>query len=157
MNYTFNANSIPTSRIVNEDYFPAIVEFSSEELNNHFIEFNYKDSDMFEISVHPDTHELKRFSLTLCNHYSFSTSELTVPDAANGTLIIDGPDVTECEAFMTKVFTNGIQIVTSDKQPCTYCRSGHLVFAIADDKTVTSVYIVNLNAEDIKHIKDELI
>ena len=69
MQYTFNKNRNISSTFIKEDYFPAIVEFSSEELNNHFIEFNFSDTDMFEISVNPKTRELKRFTLTLCNHF----------------------------------------------------------------------------------------
>ena len=38
MNYKFDPTTSVHSVFVAEDYFPAIIEYSSEELNNHFIE-----------------------------------------------------------------------------------------------------------------------
>ena len=51
MNYTFDTTTNIKSRFISEDYFPAIVQFSPEELNNHFIEYSYNDTDMFELVV----------------------------------------------------------------------------------------------------------
>ncbi|SCY14182.1 hypothetical protein SAMN02910371_01194 [Butyrivibrio sp. INlla14] len=72
MNYIIHTTKTATSKFIPEDYFPAIVEFSDEELNNHFIEYNYKDSDMFELSVHPKTHFaiLLKAQVVCTNYYS---------------------------------------------------------------------------------------
>lgn len=53
MNYNFSNSSTMTSSTIIEDYFPVIIEYDKEELNNKFIEFNYQDTDMLEISVNP--------------------------------------------------------------------------------------------------------
>lgn len=38
MKYTFANNQKCFSTFIAEEYFPIIIEFSKEELNNHFIE-----------------------------------------------------------------------------------------------------------------------
>ena len=156
MQYTFNKNINIKSTFIKEDYFPAIVEFSSEELNNHFIEFNFSDTDMFEISVNPETRELKRFTLTLCNHFIIEDRSLLPPTYETGSLSIDGPDKTECSAFYVKVFNNGLLIETSHEVATKHVRSGHLIFGLSSSDEVTAVYIVDLTSDEIDHVKSEL-
>lgn len=157
MQYTFNKNKNTNSTFIKEDYFPAIVEFSSEELNNHFIEFNFSDTDMFELSVNPDTRELKRFTLTLCNHFSIEDKLLSLPTYETGSLSIDGPDKTECSAFSVKVFNNGLIIETSREIATKHLKSGHLIFGLSSSDEVTDVYITDLTSDEIAHVKSELI
>ena len=156
MNYEIDTDLKTKSTFISEEYFPAIIEFSSEELNNHFIEFNYKDTDMFELSVHPKTHALKRFSLTLCNHYEFSEALLESPVCDEGTLYITGPDSTECSTFDATVYKNGMRIVLSDVAADKYIKSGNLVFALTDKNEVVSVSLIDLSEQEISHIKSEL-
>ena len=72
MEYKFDASIQMESTFVAEEYFAAIINFSPEELNNHFIEFKYNNTDMFEISVHiidgPDTTECETFMVNLYNN-----------------------------------------------------------------------------------------
>ena len=156
MNYEINTNLKTKSKFIFEDYFPAIIEFSSEELNNHFIEFNYKDTDMFELSVHPKTHALKRFSLTLCNHYEFSETLLVSPVCDEGTLYITGPESTECSTFVATVYKNGMRIILSNATADKYIKSGNLVFALTDNNLVVSVSLIDLSEKEVSHIKSEL-
>ena len=156
MHYTFSKNQNITSTFIKEEYFPAIVEFSSEELNNHFIEFNYSDTDMFELSVNPETKELKRFSLTLCNHFTIENRPLTLPTYEVGTLSIAGPDKTECATFSVKVFKDGLMIETSPKSASKYFKSGHLIFGLSSSDEVTSVYVTDLTRDEITHVISEL-
>lgn len=156
MQYTFNKNINIKSTFIKEDYFPAIVEFSSEELNNHFIEFNFSDTDMFELSVNPETRELKRFTLTLCNHFTIEDKSLLPPTYETGSISIDGPDKTECSAFSVKVFNDGLLIETSHEVATKHIKSGHLIFGLSSFDEVTAVYISDLTSDEIAHVKSEL-
>ena len=156
MQYTFNRNKKINSTFIKEDYFPAIVEFSSEELNNHFIELNFSDTDMFELSVSPATKELKRFTLTLCNHFIIEDKSLSLPTYEVGSFAIDGPDKTECSAFSVKVFNDGLMIETSHDVTSKHLRSGHLIFGLSSSDEVTTVYIADLTSDEIAHVKSEL-
>lgn len=156
MQYKFDNNKAIRSNFIKEDYFPAIVEFSSEELNNHFIEFNFSDTDMFELSVNPKTRELKRFTLTLCNHFTIVDKSLSLPSYEVGSISIDGPDITECSKFSVKVFNNGLMIETSHEVASKHLRSGHLVFGISSSDEITAIYIADLTNDEISHVKSEL-
>lgn len=156
MQYNFNRNIDLHSKFIKEEYFPAIVEFSSEELNNHFIEFSFSDTDMFELVVSPETRELKRFTLTLCNHFTIVDKSLSLPSYEAGSISIDGPDKTECSAFSVKVFNNGLMIETSHETASKHLRSGHLVFGLSSSDEVTAIYIVDLTCDEIAHVESEL-
>lgn len=156
MNYSFDTSTKAQSKFVIEEYFPAIVEFSPEELNNYFIEFNYKDSDMFELSVHPKTHTLKRFSLTLCNHYEIKEASMCLPPYVNGTITITGPESTECKMFLAVVYTDGLQILLSNAPASYFYKTGQLIFAISEEGEVISVYLTDLAEEELSHLRNEL-
>ena len=87
MNYTFDATTTIKSRFISEDYFPAIVQFSSEELNNRFIEYSYNATDMFELVGNSKNGMIKQFTLTLCNHFEEQDTNLCIPDAREGTIL----------------------------------------------------------------------
>ena len=156
MNFTFDATTKAYSQFVIDEYFPAILEFSSEELNNHFIEFNYKDTDMVELSVHPKTHALKRFSLTLCNHHEIKDEPMSIPSCSDGKIAITGPDTTECKVFLAVVYTDGLQIRLSDAVTSRYYKTGQLIFAISEDGELTNLYLTDLTEEELSHIRTEL-
>ena len=156
MDFTFDTTSKAQSKFISEDYFPAIVEFSSEELNNHFIEFNYKDTDMLELSAHSKTHALKRLTLTLCNHHEFVNENMIFPSCGEGSLFIEGPDSTECSKFMLKVYNNGAKLELSDKPAVKHIKSGILIFSFSNDNELVTVYITNLTEKQLSHIKREL-
>ena len=136
--------------------YTAIVEFSSEELNNHFLEFNFKDTDMFELSVHPKTHALKRFTLTLCNHYKIMETALDCPICEDGSLFIEGPDSTECNTFLLQVYNNGVRVKLSDSPVNMNIKSGNLIFSLSGDKELISVIISDLTENELSHIRKEL-
>lgn len=156
MNYSFDASQRVHSVFVAEDYFPAIIEYSSEELNNHFIEYSFQDVDMLEFAVHPITHTLKRVSLTLCNHYEIIDSPISVPECEEGAMLIVGPDTTECQKFLACVYTDGLSITLSDQPIALYRKSGNVVFAFSDNDELVSLYLVGLTSGDVFHIKTEL-
>lgn len=157
MIYSFDNNTTTSSRFIQEDYFPVIIEYSSEELNNKFLEFNYTDTDMFEISVNPETYEIKRFSLTLCNHFSFVNAKMMIPKYEEGILHISGPATTECSLFNTIVYEDGLEIIVSSESASIYLKTGQLIFALTDNNELTSVFITDLTANNIDHAKAELI
>ncbi len=157
MNYKIDTKMKTQSKFIAEDYFPAIVEFSSEELNNHFIEYNYKDTDMFELSVHPKTHALKRFSLTLCNHYEILDMAMELLVFDEGLLFIEGPDSTECDTFLLQVYRNGLKIKLSDVPAEKNIRSGILTFSLSEKDELVAVYISDLSEQELSHVKTELI
>ena len=111
---------------------------------------------MFELSVNPETKELKRFTLTLCNHFTIENRPLTLPTYEVGTLSIAGPDKTECATFSVKVFKDGLMIETSPKSASKYFKSGHLIFGLSSSDEVTSVYITDLTRDEITHVISEL-
>lgn len=156
MEYKFDASIQMESTFVAEEYFAAIINFSLEELNNHFIEFKLNNTDMFEISVHPETHKIKRFTLTLCNHFTVINTDLSVPNYIDGTIMIDGPDTIECETFMVNLCNNGMLIKLSDQKPKFCYKSGNIIFAITDNGKLTAVYLINLTKTNVNHIKNEL-
>lgn len=156
MEYTFIKGTSINSTFIQEEFFPAIVEFSSEELNNQFLEFNYKDTDMFELSVTPTSKELKRFTLTLCNHFSVLDEYLSLPDYESGNLIISGPNKTECTTFSVIIFNDGLQITTSNECATIHLKCGQLIFGLTTLGEVTTVYICDLDSAEIEHVKKEL-
>ncbi len=156
MDYTFDTTSKAQSSFISEDYFPAIIEFSSEELNNHFIEYNFKDTDMLELSVHPKTHALKRLTLTLCNHYKFVNELMNYPSCDEGSFFITGPDSIECNTFMLKVYNNGAKLELSDQPAVKHLKSGILIFSFSTDNELVSIYISDLDKKQLSHIKREL-
>ena len=156
MKYKFDASVKMDSTFIAEEYFSAVLSFSSEELNNHFIEFNYKNTDMFEISVHPVTHVIKRFTLTLCNHFSIIDRDISVPDCIDGTMMIFDPDSTECETFTVNLYNNGMAIKLSSQMPGLCYKSGNLVFAVGENDVLTEVYLINLTETEVNHVKNEL-
>ena len=157
MNYIIDTTKTTTSKFIPEDYFPAIVEFNDEELNNHFIEYSYKDSDMFEFSVHPKTHALKRLTLTLCNHFEIIDNALEIPTYDDGAIFIDGESTVECKTFIVSIYNDGAVIKISDITATKYIKTGNLIFAFSNGEELVQVYLVNLSSSDIMHIKDELI
>ena len=144
------------SKFITEDYFPAIVEFSSEELNNRFPEFNYKDTDMSELSVHPETSALKRFTLTLCNHYEIFETALDYPSFEEGLLFIKGPDSTECNTFLLQIYNNGVRIKLSDSPVNKSIKTGNLILSLSENNELISVIISDLSEAELSHIKREL-
>ena len=156
MNYKIDTTAKAQSKFITEDYFPAVVEFSSEELNNHFLEFNFKDTDMFELSVNPKNHALKRFTLTLCNHYEIMETALDYPICEEGSLYIEGPESTECKSFLLQVYSNAAQIKLSDTPVNKNIKSGNLIFSLAKDNELVSVVISDLSETELSHIRREL-
>ena len=156
MKYRIDTAIKTESRFIIEDYFPVILEFSAEELNNHFIEFKYKNTDMFEFAVHRETHAIKRFTLTLCNHYAIIEGNLSVPDSVDGALMLDGPDTNECKTFMVNVYSDGVLIKLSEENPSVYYRTGNLILALTENNELTDVYLVNLSKAESDHVKNEL-
>ena len=156
MYFKLDATQKLQSRFICEEYFPAIIEFSSEELNNHFMEFNYQDTDMFELSVHPKTHALKRFTLTLCNHYEIIDAKMEYPSSTEGVISIDGPTASECNIFILKVYNNGAFIELSDTSAERYIKSGNLIFALSKDHDIVGIYLTDLTEQHVTHIKTEL-
>lgn len=156
MNYSFDKNKTVSSQFIQEDYFPVIIEFSNEELNNRFIEFNYQDSDMFELSVDPNTFELKRFLLTLCNHYALEDASMVIPEYEEGVIYIMGPTSTECPMFEVTVYDNGLRIVTSSETASRYLKCGHLIFALTENNSLASLLITDITPDNLSHVKTEL-
>lgn len=156
MNYTFNNSSKQNSRFIAEEYFPAIVQFSSEELNNRFIEFSYQDTDMFELVGNSETGELKQFTFTLCNHFYESDKTLSVPVADEGTMFLGENNTIQCEKFIAIIYSDGIRIDLSDREACSLYKCGQLVFAFDESNSLISLYVINLSAEDVSHILQEL-
>jgi hypothetical protein len=156
MKYRFDNSTNPTSGFIEEEYIPATIEYSSEELNNHFIEFNYKDSDMLEMAVNPKSKILKRVSLILCNHYSFENATMPIPDADEGCLYIEDSDTTECDTFITRVYLDGIEIILSNNASAKYYRCGNIIFSMDASDTLVSVHFIKLSPQDINHVKNEL-
>lgn len=156
MNYSFYDCKTTHSRFIHEDYFPVIIEFSDEELNNLFMEFTFEDSDMFELAVNPKTYALKRFSLTLCNHYEFKNDDLKLPEYEEGVIHITGPITNKCPSFKAYVYKNGIEITISSEIATKHLKSGHLIFALTENNELTSVLITDLTPDDLHHVKTEL-
>ncbi len=156
MNYTFNNSSKQNSSFIAEEYFPAIVQFSSEELNNRFIEFSYQDTDMFELVGNSETGELKQFTFTLCNHFNESDKPLNVPVADEGIMFLGVNNTVQCEKFIATIYSDGIRIDLSDKEACNIYKCGQLVFAFDKSDSLVSLYVTSLSAEDVSHILQEL-
>ncbi len=156
MKYTFIKNKKSSSVFIAEEYFPIIIEFSKEELNNHFIEFSYQDTDMFEFSVDPESKDLKRFSLTLCNHYSIETGKIKKPASLDSSIAITGPEKMECDTFVVKVYEDGILIEISTNPATKHLRCGQLIFGLTDSDELVTLHIMDLSSSDISHIKKEL-
>ena len=156
MSFFFYNKKYTSSVFKKADYFPAVLEYSNEELNNRFIEYKYKDTDLIEFSINPEDNSLKGFSITLCTHYDCINSTLEKPASQDCIVTYDGPSIIECDFFDVKVFSDGIIITLSKDKPVSFYKSGHLVFSISSYGTLCSLYIVDLVKEEISHVKNEL-
>jgi len=156
MKYTFNNNKIE-SNIVLKEFFPLIVSFSDVELNNSFIEFNYKDTDMVELSVNSKTHIIKQLTLTLVNHYSFIDECTPIPDYEEGAIFITGPHKTECSSFLVSVYNDGLIINMSQSLPKLFYKCGNIIFAFSAHDELSAIYIVDLKQEELNHVRNELL
>ena len=156
MNYTFNTSTSISSTFISEDYFPAIVQFSSEELNNTFIEFKYHDTDMFELVANSNTHEIKQFTLALCNHFDEINDSLNVPNAEDGTMFLNKSETINCDCFEMHIYKDGLCITISSKIASKYLKSGQLVFAFDETNTLVALYVTDLSEENISHVLHEV-
>ena len=111
---------------------------------------------MFELSVHPKTNALKRLTLALCNHYEIMETALDYPTSEEGSLFIEGPDSTECDTFLLRVYSNAVQIKLSDTPVNKSIKTGNLIFSLSEDNKLISVIISDLSEAELAHIKREL-
>lgn len=111
---------------------------------------------MFEFSVDSKSKELKRFSLTLCNHYSIESGNIEEPEFFDGAMVIIGPDKTECDTFQVKVYDNGVLIAVSPSPATKHLKCGQLIFGLTNSDELVSLYIIGLSTSEINHIKNEL-
>ncbi|MCR4814794.1 MAG: hypothetical protein K5879_08200 [Lachnospiraceae bacterium] len=156
MKYKFDNNHVIQSSFKAEDYFPAIVMFSSEELNNRFIEYSYEDTDMFEIVASSDTGVIKQFTLTLCNHFLVHDTDIDNPVTTDGIMYFDKSESIQCDSFLVNIFHDGIRVDVSEKKAKTFLKCGQLVFAFDEADSLSSLYVLNLSEDDIKHILSEI-
>lgn len=156
MNYTFDTTTNIKSRFISEDYFPAIVQFSPEELNNHFIEYSYNDTDMFELVVDSENGIIKQFTLTLCNHFKEQDINMSIPDAKEGSIYFNDTTDVQCDLFVLSIYKDGLHISISDKSAYTFLKCGQLIFALDDTDSLISLYITNLSSDDISHVLREV-
>ena len=156
MNYTFDTQSELKSWFVSEDYFPAIVQFSQEELNNRYVKFSCRDTDMFELVGDSKTGIIKQLTLTLCNTYEIIDKPLPVPNAEVGIMLLNEEEDVECEGFVVKVFQDGLRIDISVNDIHDYFRCGQLVFAFDESDSLVSLFVTDLLSENISHVLREL-
>ena len=156
MNYNFNTSAGINSTFISEDYFPAIVQFSSEELNNNFIEFKYQDSDMFELVSDSKTDEIKQFTLTLCNHFEEVNDHMHVPDAENGIMLLGKSETINCDCFVMRIYKDGLFINVSSKNASKFFKCGQLIFAFDEANTLVALYVTELSEKDISHVLREV-
>lgn len=156
MNYTFNTQNKQFSSFKSEDYFPAIIQFSSEELNNRFVEFSFQDTDMFELVGSSKTGIIKQFTFTLCNHYEELKENMNVPIATEGTMILNNNDSIKCEKFIAYIYDDGIKIDISGKDAIKYFKCGQLIFAFDEMDSLTSLFVTDLSSNEISHVLHEV-
>ena len=156
MYYSFDTSIKINSIFKAEDYFPAIVTFSAEEVNNVFIEFSYRDTDMFELVGSSMDGIIKQFTLTLCNHFEVYDDNMNTPDAMEGTIFFSKNDSIECEMFNLRIYKNGLRIDMSQKRTDKFLKCGQLIFVFADDESLVSLYVTDLSDLDISHVLEEV-
>ena len=156
MDFEFNPAGTQNSYFKAEEYFPAMVIYSEEELNNRFLGFYYKNTDFFELQVHYDTFALKSFVFTACKHFTIHNTVLHIPEYEEGIITVRGPKRTEYDKFMAHVFTDGLRIDLSDQPAVRHLKCGQLIFAIDASNVLVTLYVVNLTESDIKHVVFEL-
>ena len=156
MEYTLDTTTKLSSCFISEDYFPAIVQFSAEELNNRFVEFSYNDTDMFELVGSSKTGTIKQFTLTLCTHFMEMDKPLIAPDAEEGAVILNKNDTIQCEQFLLSIYKDGLHIQLSEKEICKFIKCGQLVFAFDKSDSLVSLYVTGLSTENIFHVLREV-
>ena len=156
MNHSFDTSNTLKSHFKSEDYFPAIVQFSSEELNNRFVEFSYQDTDMFELVADSETGIIKQFTLTLCNHFEEIDKSMEIPDATEGTIFLNDKESIQCDKFILFIYKDGLRINLSDNVAHHHLRCGQLVFALDESDSLVSLYVSDLSTADITHVSQEV-
>jgi len=156
LNYSFINNQTLSSAFIAEDYFPIIIRYSDEELNNRFAEYSYKDSDMFELVSDSKTGIIKQFTLTLCNNYKMENAKLVLPEYIEGVLCVQGNEPVACDMFCTHIYSDGVKVCISEKESVKHMKCGHLILSFTEEDELTTVYIVNLSETEINHVKAEL-
>jgi hypothetical protein len=156
MNYSFITSKKLDSTFKAEDYFPAIIQFSTEELNNRFIEFSYHDTDMFELVANSTDGTIKQFTLTLCNHFEEHNEFIDFPDSIEGTIALLETSTIECEKFILLIYKNGLRIDISEKKATKHLKCGQLIFSFDESNSLVTLYVTGLSTEDISHVLQEV-
>lgn len=155
MNY-YTRNKIKKSIFEQEEYFPVVVKFSDEEIDNCFVEYSYRDSDMMELIFDSKSHELKQLTLTLCNHYLLTDTKMPMPNSNDGTICTKDGGSIECSYFETVVYKDGVEVKISNISVTRYEKCGQIIFALSDSGDLLQIFITDLNEDEINHVRREL-
>lgn len=148
-------NNVKKSNFIFEEYFPIIIKYDFEEINNDYLEFSYQDSDLLEFSLNKDSKELKKITLSLCNHFEINNENYQIPETSESTIFISDTGKVECELFILSLYDNCALIKLDSNNTCTYYKSGNVIFGLTADNSISEI-IFTLTQSEYNHIKFEL-
>lgn len=158
MEYLIEKDEDITIKLELEEYIPLKIIFEEKEEPVDYIEYTKDEKSLLEITVGKKNRLLKRIILLLSEKYIISDERIVIDklQVENAKLVFKENISVECQRFVTYLYKDGIRIVLSDKKSTKFVKMDTLYFGISDTNQITEICVVQLNAKEIAHIKQEL-
>ena len=144
------------SRFVREEYFPVWIDFGDQADYSRHAELVRGDADLAEVATDPETGALRRILIVLCNHYRYEEGCVPVPVCGEGSVLLEMPRVTECDAFELAVYEDGLRLALSRREVERYIRCGRAVLGFDAASGIVELFVDELEPEDVAHVRHEL-
>lgn len=141
------------SSIVNEDYFPVVVQYCEEP--SHYAEINFGDSNLIEFSYDGE-HKVTKFQVIACENYQVFDCNFAIPTYTDAIARIYMPDKSDCKSFDLMVYNNAVKIQISNAEVSDYYKHGNLLYGITADGHLVSITVCDMSEKDVEHTINEL-
>lgn len=145
------------SHYVSDPYLPAVAVIGEECDFVEFVGYCRGDCGLAELQVSRGEGTICQVTLTLCDWFEVRSGHLSVPDAVEGLLAIEGGHRIESDSLFVTIYDDGLDLALSGKIPMSYVRSGDVIFGISADEEVCKVLLVNQANNETEHAKRLLV
>ena len=127
-----------------EDFFDAIAVLGKELDFVRFVTM-YREDDVIELQLDPETMAVSQITLTNCRHFDDRAEAMPIPDAVEGIVVVDMPKHVDCTDLWVTVFDDGLTIRVVDKLPVRHVRMGNVMFGVSADDDLTSILLTGMS------------
>ena len=138
-----------------DDLFAAIAVLGEELDYVKFVGL-YREDDLIELQLNPDTMAVSQVTITECKHFDERSEAMPLPSSEEGIAVIDMPKRADCGNLWVTVYDDGLAISVVNKLPTRYVRMGDVVFGVSADDDLASILMTGLSLEEVSHARMEL-